>query len=362
MSNRFRAIACLVALLAVVRAQHPPVPVPSAPATPSTDPCIATVGDREVLLSDLIAEVDRQIPLNFYHRRLPTDQMATFRREAFDKLVVKHLIHLDALDRGLAVGDEELRVEFEAALKEAGSEYAALAAAAREALFDEVRPGLEKRVLIRKNEERVTAAIARPTDAMMQSLYDERIAADPTAFMAPREAHYFQIFVGVDPSRIRHEEESKRAKIDAAMAELVAGKPFGTVARIYSEDEFAEKGGDLGMQQVGSFRMQAIGDAAKALGVGETSEVIRSLHGFHILRCTEEKPPARHSFADMRAAIEQWLLEEHLKVARARWLAELRGKHAVVLVRGDLIEGSGDGAATKTPTPTPQGQGQGHGR
>lgn len=314
------------------------------------------------MLSDLIAEVDRQIPMNFYHRRVPPDQMATFRREAFDKLVVKHLIHLDALDRGLTVGDEELRVEFEAALKEAGSEYAALAAAARQALFDEVRPGLEKRVLIRKNEERVTAGIARPNDAMMQSLYDERIAADPTAFMAPREAHYFQIFVAVDPSRIRQEEESKRAKIDAAMAELRDGKPFATVARIYSEDEFAEKGGDLGMQQIGSFRMQAIGDAAKALGVGETSEVIRSLHGFHILRCTEEKPPARHSFADMRAAIEQWLLEEHLKVARARWLAELRGKHAVVLLRGELIEGSGDGAATKTPTPTPEGQGQGHGR
>ena len=349
MPNRFRAVACVFALLAVVRAQHPPVSVPPGPATPSADPCIATVGDRQVLLSDLIAEVGRQIPLNFYHRRVPPDQMATFRREAFDKLVVKHLVYLDALARGLTAGDEELRVEFEAALREAGSEYAALAAAAREALFDEVRPSLERRVLIRKNEERLAKGIARPADAMLQSLYDDRIAADPTAFMAPREAHYFQIFVGVDPSRIRHEEESKRAKIYAAMAELRAGKPFGTVARIYSEDEFAEKGGDLGMQQVGSFRMQALGDAAKALGVGETTEVIRSLHGFHILRCTEEKPPARQSFADMRAAIEQWLHEEHLKLARARWLAELRSKHAVVLLRGDLIEPSSDGAATSTP-------------
>lgn len=327
-------------------------------AAQATDPCIATVGDRRVLLSDLIAEVDRQIPLNFYHRRVPPDQMATFRRDAFDKLVVKHLIHLDAEARGLTASDEDLRIEFESALREAGPEYVGLAAAAREALFAEVQSGLLRRVLIRKNEERLVAGVARPSEQMMRTLYEERIAADPTAFMPPREAHFFQIFVAVDPSRIRQEEEPKRAKIEAALAEIRAGKPFATVARIYSEDEFAERGGDIGMQQVDSFRMQALGDVAKTLGVGQTSEIIRSLHGFHLLHCTEEKPPARRTFAEMQPAIEQWLLDEHLKVARARWLAELRGKHAVVLLRSDLLEPPAETPQGRPAEPTPPTKGR----
>ncbi|MGE3171065.1 MAG: peptidylprolyl isomerase [Planctomycetota bacterium] len=324
-------------------APHPP----QGPAGATPDPVIATVGDQEIRLADLIDEVNRQIPLNFYHRRVPPEQMVQFQREAFDKLVVKHLIHLDALEAGLVAADDELHAEFDAALREAGRDYTGLEAGAKAALFAEVHDALERRVLIRKNEERIAARLPQPDEARMRTLYDDRIAEDPTAFMAPKEAHFFHLFVAVDPARIRVEEAEKRAKIEAALAEVRAGKPFATVARLYSEDEFAAQGGDIGYQQAGSFRMKALGDEAFELQAGQTSAVIRSLHGFHLLHCTDVRPPVRRTFAEMRPAIEQWLRDEHLKLARGRWLAELRGKHPVRLLRPDVLEAQGEGAADR---------------
>ncbi|MBI5852260.1 MAG: peptidylprolyl isomerase [Planctomycetes bacterium] len=321
--------------------QDPDRPPASAP---TADPVIATIRDREIRLSELIEEVDRQIPLNFYHRRVPPDQLAEFQRDAFDKLVVKHLIHMDALDSGITADDEEVRAEFESALAEAGGAYQTLEAGPREQLFLEVRAALVRRTLIRKNENQLAARVPKLDEKHVRSIYDERIAADDSAFMAPQEARFHHIFVAVDPSRIAQEEDVKKSKIEAALAEIRQGQSFASIARIYSEDEYAATGGDIGFQQAGSFRMKSLNEHAFEMRVGETSEVIRSLHGFHLLYCAEIKPPARHPFEVMRPEIESWLRSEHLTLARGRWLAALRAKYPVQMLRPELLEAHGDDA------------------
>ena len=337
-----------VAILALLAPQDRP-----AKAKPTSNPVIAKVGTHEIRLAELVDEVQRLIPLTAYHRRIPPERMEGINREALDKVIVKHLIHLDAVASGLDASAAEVRKEFGAALEKAGAHYARMNSSQREKLLSQLRPSVARRVLIQKNEARHEQTVPKVTTEMVKEIYEERVKEDPTAFMSPKEAHLYHIFVKLDPTQIRTEKGAKKAKIEAALAELRSGKSFSTVARIYSEGEFASKGGDLGFQGEGSFRMTTLNEYAFKLEVGKTSEVIRSLHGYHILYCVETRPPTRIPFEKMRPTIEMWLNKEHAQAARGRWLAKLRSKFPVDVLRPELLKVKGaknsDKKAPKTP-------------
>jgi parvulin-like peptidyl-prolyl isomerase len=89
------------------------------------------------------------------------------------------------------------------------------------------------------------------------------------------------------------EKDIKRDAVAArTLAEKVrdeataAGADFATVAKKYSEDGSAERGGDLGSVGRGMFA-PAFEAAAFALKPGETSEVIETDFGFHVIQRIE---------------------------------------------------------------------------
>lgn len=83
-------------------------------------------------------------------------------------------------------------------------------------------------------------------------------------------------------------EEQKAAakkKIEEAKAKLDSGEKFEDVAKEYSDDATAQNGGDLGW--FGKGRMvPEFEEAAFALKEGETSEIIESQYGYHIIKVT----------------------------------------------------------------------------
>lgn len=81
----------------------------------------------------------------------------------------------------------------------------------------------------------------------------------------------------------------KRKKAEAALAELKQGKTFKDVALAYSEDpSAAATGGDRGMIGRGLLPPE-VEAAAFALSPGETSSLVKSALGYHVLRVTERQ-------------------------------------------------------------------------
>ncbi len=81
-----------------------------------------------------------------------------------------------------------------------------------------------------------------------------------------------------------------RAKIDTVMQKLKNGEDFAKLAEEYSDDTGSKKnGGDLGFF---SRRMMVkpFDEAVFNLKPGETSDVVESNFGFHIIKLTDEKP------------------------------------------------------------------------
>ncbi|MDX8414519.1 MAG: SurA N-terminal domain-containing protein [Mariprofundales bacterium] len=137
--------------------------------------------------------------------------------------------------------------------------------------------------------------------------YNERKAQFITA--EQRQASHILIKVAKDASPTL--VDAARKKIEAAKARLDKGEDFAAVAKDISTDNSADKGGDLGMFERGMM-VPAFEKAAFALNKGETSAIVRSSFGFHIIKLTAITPAHTQPFEQ----VKKQLLHE-LKLAKA---------------------------------------------
>lgn len=95
-----------------------------------------------------------------------------------------------------------------------------------------------------------------------------------------------------------------RRLADSLHTELDAGKDFGSLARQYSDDRrSAQKGGDLGYVQPSQRLPEAFVSALDTLQVGQTSDVLATRFGYHIIRLDDRKAP--QSFEEAYDALKK---------------------------------------------------------
>ena len=114
---------------------------------------------------------------------------------------------------------------------------------------------------------------------------------------ANRRVSHIMVTFGSERGR-----EEAQQLANEALADLSRGESFADTAVRFSDDTAsAEQGGDLGVISRGFFG-DAFDDAAFALGVGETSQVVEMDGAFHILQVTELDAP---SFEEQRDRLAQ---------------------------------------------------------
>jgi len=98
-------------------------------------------------------------------------------------------------------------------------------------------------------------------------------------------SHILLMYAGSARSTASRSKDAARDEAARLHAEIAAGGDFAALAREHSDCPSAGSGGDLGRfgrgQMVGAFE-----DAAFGLAVGDTSEVIETDFGYHIVRRT----------------------------------------------------------------------------
>ncbi len=105
-----------------------------------------------------------------------------------------------------------------------------------------------------------------------------------------------------------HSEADALKLAEQARDRLMKGEDFGKVAQEISEDEKTKKNqGDLGYVTIHDKKLERWGwlplaEKAFALKTGETSDVIKTKDGFHVVKVTEDKKV--QSFAEAEAGIK----------------------------------------------------------
>lgn len=86
--------------------------------------------------------------------------------------------------------------------------------------------------------------------------------------------------------KAKRTKEEARKRIDEVVAKLGSGADFAALAREYGEDATRVGGGDLGVFSRTDM-VAPVTDAAFALKVGETSGVVETDHGLHVIQRVE---------------------------------------------------------------------------
>jgi len=138
-------------------------------------------------------------------------------------------------------------------------------------------------------------------EAELKTYYEQNLAR--LANLEERRVSH--ILINADKAASAAERDKARAKAQELLAAVQQSpEKFAELARKNSQDPgSAAKGGDLDFFARGAM-VKPFEDAAYALKKGETSGVVETEFGFHIIRLTDIKQPKQKSFEEMRASLE----------------------------------------------------------
>lgn len=202
-----------------------------------------------------------------------------------------------------------------ASSREAAERDAATALVIRELLLQRVR---EREVAGASEDERIAALIDSeirvpdPTDEEI-ARYHRRNALQFTSPALYRAAHIFF------PARTTDEKASADAKAmaQAVFAEVTDDpRRFADLARAHSACSSKEAGGALGLVRKGDTNPE-VERALATMEIG-TIALVRSRHGFHVLRL-DERAPAMELPLDQAKG---WIAEHLRKTSRRRTIAQ----------------------------------------
>jgi len=243
-------------------------------------------------------------------------------RSILEQLIVEKFLLLEAGERGVAVTSEEKAAHVEAVVEWIerqhfdGARAAFLEAlAARGLTFEDLTEYVADSLVIYRLRSQMAEGIAI-AEADLRAFYD----ANRQGFNLP------------EMIRLRHILVAEENQATELLRLIRAGGDFAELARKNSRDVVsAELGGDLNWRQRGAF-VEAFDNAAWALvNVNDVSPVIKTLHGYHIIRLEGKLPPRERSFSEVRELVRERLRDEREADLWQTYLTELRRRHRIII-------------------------------
>ncbi|HET6347808.1 MAG TPA: peptidylprolyl isomerase [Candidatus Krumholzibacteria bacterium] len=163
-------------------------------------------------------------------------------------------------------------------------------------------------------------------DLLIRSYVREKIQPSITISDADCRAYFDEHkdqFAGMDSVRVRHiilqnrpadtdkDLEQRKQLLESIRKRVLNGEKFAPLAKMYSEDSSAERGGDLGFFARGQM-VREFEDVAFGLKKGEVSPVFKTQFGYHLVQCVDKKAPGPPVYENAKPRIEAMLKQQAL--------------------------------------------------
>jgi len=154
----------------------------------------------------------------------------------------------------------------------------------------------------------------QPTDADIEDFY--RLHEED--YKEPEKVRARHILFRIPPKAKTSDIQAIQKKADMVLDLARKGENFAELARKYSEDSTASKGGDLGYFTRQDM-VKPFSDAAFSLKKGEISDLVRTRFGLHIIKVEDIKPESIKPLAEVKEKVIQSVKQEQaLEIARQR--------------------------------------------
>jgi parvulin-like peptidyl-prolyl isomerase len=263
-----------------------PTPAETLTATPSKVEGLAALVNGQPIGQEEYEKQVAQVEAFFAQEGLDPEseegreRLAQARRQVLEQMIDQELIRQAAVEMGVSISEAELEASIQDIIEQSGGQEQ----------FDQSLQGM-----------------GTTYDDFRQMLLDQLLS----------EAVYSAVTASISPVaeqvHARHVLLPTRERAEEVLARLQAGEDFSYLAREYSEDiSSRESGGDVGFFPRGVMPPE-VEEVAFSLEVGETSEIVETQFGFHIVQVLEreEREIAVEVFENLRQqAFMQWLQDQ----------------------------------------------------
>jgi peptidyl-prolyl cis-trans isomerase SurA len=258
------------------------------------DRVVAVVDDEAIFQS----EVDTAVRQYMFQRGTtsitPGEREQLF-REALQSLIDDRLVIAQAGRLGIDVPFSDVEAQVNKTLEEnrkalGGDEAFERQLAAEGLTLEELkklyRTQLRNRMLVERVLQRdMQRNRGEVTEEELRKFYEMNREKLPTR---PEVAHLQTIFIGFESSS--RAVSAAREKANALRLRIIEGEDFAELAKQESEDPSAPLGGDLGWVRPQDLREPAFAKAVEGMGLGQVSEPVLSVYGYHIIEVTDKRP------------------------------------------------------------------------
>lgn len=308
----------ICALAAPLAAQDTPA---AAGGAELVDRVVAVVGDTVILLSDVQAELQN---LEASGEALPSDPAARDRvaQEILENRVNDLILLEAAQDAGITISEDEVQRLVEADLTAVRRRFNDSEVALQQALaqsgitLEQYRQQLTEQ---HRSQQLIESFMgmrlrnrARPlvSEDQIRAFFEAQRANLGTR---PATVSLRQAIIAPQPSDSA--KQAARREAEQVLRELSEGADFEVLARRFSDDPGTrEHGGDLGWFRAGRM-VPAFERTAFALRPGQTSGIVETDFGFHIIRVDRVRGPERQA---RHILIRPELTEADIAAARTR--------------------------------------------
>jgi len=236
-----------------------------------------------------------------------------------DQLIGSRLLLAEAKKRGLMPAPAEVQAGLDQ-LKQRNPEELARQMAAQGITEKALLADMTQSLAIQKLIEAEIKPAVKVSDAEARRFYEQ----NPERMKRPPQLRVRHVLVAVQQGAAAPQKQAARQKAEGLLARIKAGGDFAAIARESSDDTGSRgEGGLLPWFSRGEM-VPPFEQAALKLKPGETSGVVESPFGFHVLRLEDQRPASAIPFEEAKPQIEQFLSRQQARELLDRRVAALR--------------------------------------
>ena len=281
----------------------------------------ATVNGIDIPMKELEQEYNQAVKqIEASGKSIDSAKTAEVKKSLLEGMINQELLFQESKKQKIAVTDENVS----ASLKQVKGNFpddAAFKAALKDANLSEAELSTRIRRGLTINGF-IDAQITQKTevsDAEVKAYYD----AHPDAFKQAEQVHASHILVKVAENASESDRKAAMAKIEKIQARLKAGEDFAALAKETSDCPSAAEGGDLGFFERGKM-VPEFETAAFSLKPGETSPVVKTMFGYHLIKVSERKEASQVALDTVKKDLQAYLKKQKIMAGVTQMVETLK--------------------------------------
>ena len=311
------------------------VPAPRQAARPPqrivlVDRIVAVVG-REVVTASELAERRDLAERQLQRQGTPLPERGILERQILERLILDKAQLQLARENGVRVEE----IQLDRALERIAENNRMSLTAFRQALekdgvpFEKFRNEVREQIQMQRLREREVDDRIEVSESEIDTFLAEAKSGGSRS-----EYNLAHVLVRLPEQASPEQIDLARNKAEKARAESAAGADFARIAASYSDAPDALQGGMMGWRAEDRLP-EIFAGAVKGLRAGETSAVLRSAGGFHVIKLIERRG------AEENAPVEQ-THARHILIRTSETVSEADARRRLADIRERIITGGAD--------------------